>query len=82
MYIKDVIDHAYADYKGTFYKGLSLMLIMLEICNSNAVIRSEDHPEESTHDLTISDHNKTAYDLNEPQEELLDAANALYHSDE
>ena len=59
MYIKDEIEHAYADYKGTFYKGLPLMLIMWEICKPNAVIRSEDHPKESTHDLTVFDHNKT-----------------------
>ena len=39
------------------HKGL--MLIMQEICNSDAVMRSEDHPEKSTHDLTIFGHSKT-----------------------
>ena len=80
--MKEEIENAYAEYKGTFCNGLPLVLITLEICNSDAVIRSDDHPEESICDLTIFDTNKSAYDLIEPQEDLLDAANAVFHSDE
>ena len=65
-----------------FLQGLPLVLITLEICNSDAVIRSDDHPEKSICDLTIFYPNKSAYDLIAPQEDLLDAANAVIHSDE
>ena len=57
------------------------MLIMLIICNMYAIIR-DDHPPESNFDVHIFQHDKSASDLIEPKEELLDLATALYHADE
>ena len=70
------------EYKGTFCKGLPLVLVTLEIFNSDAVIRGDDYPEEAVCDLTIFDTNKSANELIEPQEDLLEAANEVFHSDE
>ena len=81
-YIKEEIENAYVEYKDTFCKGLPLLLIMLEIINSDSFISGDHFPEEAVCDLTIFDPNKSANELVEPHENLLKAANEVFHSDE
>ena len=81
MYIANEIRQAYENYKGTYYNGMPLMLINLQICNTDAIIR-DDHPPESESDLYIFQHDKSANDLLEPKEDLLDLVTTLYHADE
>ena len=79
-YIKEEIENAYVEYKDTFCKGLPLVLVTLEIINSDAVIWGDDFPEEAVCDLTIFDPNKSANELIEPHEDLLKVANEAFHS--
>ena len=81
MYIKTEIRQAYENYKGTIFNGMSLMLITLQFCNTDAIIR-DDHPPESDFDVYIFDHDKSTSDLLEPKEDLLDMVTTLYHADE
>ena len=78
-YIKDEIEDTYLEYKDTSYKGLPLVLVMLEIINSDAVINSDDFPNAAICDITIYDPNKS---VNELKDGLLEAANDVFHSDE
>ena len=59
-----------------------LVLVTLEIINSDAVIRGDDFPDEAVCDLTIFDPNKSVNELIEPFDGLLQAANDVFHSDE
>ena len=81
-YIKDEIENAYVEYKINFCKGLPLVLVTLEIINSDAVINCDDFPNEAVCDLTIFDPKKSVNELIEPFEGLLQAANDVFHSDE
>ena len=80
--IKVEIENAYVEYKDNFCKGLPLVLVTLEIINSDAVIRGDDFPDEAVCDLTIFDPNKSVNELIESFEVLLQAANNVFHSDE
>ena len=41
-YVQNEIEDTYHEYKDTTYKGLPLVLVMLEIINSDAVVNSDD----------------------------------------
>ena len=78
-YVQDEIEDTYLEYKDTTYKGLPLVLVMLEIINSDAVINSDDFSNAAICDITL-------YDLNESMDELkdglLEPANDVFHADE
>ena len=80
MYIANEIRQAYENYKGTYYNGMPLMFLYLQICNTDAIIR-DDQPQESDFDVYIFHHDKSANDLLEPKEDLLDLVTTLYHAD-
>ena len=78
-YIKHEIEDTYLEYKDTSYKGLPLVLVMLEIINSDAVINSDDFSNAAICDITLYDPNES---MNELKDGLLQTANDVFHADE
>ena len=78
-YVQNEIEDTYHQYKDTTYNGFPLVLVTLEIINSDAVVNSDDFSNFAICDITLYDPNDS---MDELKDGLLEPCNDVFHADE